>query len=382
MKKRRKADLSGIQQTIIELRDTERLSWGKIDTQMGFSKGVSATLYRRGKRVLAARAAEVRAWERNEGRRYTESQWWRLSRSLRKRWADRAPYPPEIMATLTKPKRTREDRKWDRDDNPLLTAEEKTEKGLATQSGETETPLPQPTIAPTASQRVPEPTQRASVAPIPVAAPAPLRGDFDASSVEIRQPSPVTTPAVRLVLDWHECAFDGSPIYRDRNGQPVEVVFGTGPRAKKLFLAGSNELTEVDVASLYLRNGFWIIRLPDGSEHDAVMENPDSYESEHAYSIFCATHWIDKRPRVSWLRILKIGALIDTSRLADDRALRNDQLAEQSRLQRQSREAVSFSEIVKQVDAQRQTEREAEKSQADLSLTPEQIEELYFKTFR
>lgn len=125
MKEGRKAEVSGIQQTIIELRDIEKMSWGRIDARLNLSKGSSATYYRRAKCALAAREQAQHEWDRNERYRFTEAQWWRLSKANRRRWASRAPFVPELMAGLTKPKRSRDDRPWNRRDNELLTTEEK-----------------------------------------------------------------------------------------------------------------------------------------------------------------------------------------------------------------------------------------------------------------
>lgn len=194
MKRGRRPAISELQAKILLLRDEQTLSWPKIAVEVGITKGNCAKLYKRARKVLADRAAAQAAWEKAEGTRFTEAHWWRLSKANRRRWASRAPFPPEIMAGLTRPKRPRSDRRWDRPDNPL-----------AGQSEEQRETAPEPRPGPIAPAPVPQ-----LVAPGPVATPVPV--SLPAT------PNPQRTSKHIFVFNWS--LVDGLGIH-DAEGNPV-----------------------------------------------------------------------------------------------------------------------------------------------------------------
>lgn len=384
MKKGRKAELSGMEQTIITLRDVEKLSWGKIDARLNLSKGSAATYYRRGKRVLAAREAAQRDWERNESHRFSEGAWWRLSRSLRKRHADRAPYSPEVMATLSKPKRSRDDRPWDRADNPLLTAEEKTEtqtpsESLSPATSVPTTPLrvaepvtPPAPVTPQVSQRPPEP---------PSALPAPIQSS---RLVTAPVPKPAaatanTPPKAQAVFAWPEDDVMGQQIYRDPRGNPVELEQGTGPRKSKFFVKVSNETQELVIARIFAigehANRQWYARM-NGKVFLLDTENPAEWESRDEYMGWLAIHVLEKRPRRSWLPITGVVREVALS-TTPAKTLATDRIAEVSRLQREMRNSPSIGDEVMARMRGKDEGRQPEEPKVDLS-DPDDFENIYF----
>lgn len=183
------ARVSPLQTRIIELRDTAKLSWSVIARQVSveFEKQVSAgnccTYYQRatatlrGYQDIAAKQAE---WDdpKNRAQRYSRRAWKKLPKAQQKALWRLSPYPPDpVRRALDLPRRA--PKKYGEE---LVAAKQKLIEHLRSKGDEeslirarsleksqsmSSESLSPATCVPTAPQRVAEPIQPVSAAPVP-----------------------------------------------------------------------------------------------------------------------------------------------------------------------------------------------------------------------